>query len=311
MTIVPTAPAPPNPLDDAAETPLTLSDPELVKLALPKGRMQEGVLQLLGDAGVRVRVDERGYRPTVSLDHFDAKILKPQNIVGMLHAGARDIGFAGADWVAELGADLVELLDTHMDPVRIVAAAPESFLVDGKLPQRHLVVASEYEQLTRRWITQRGLDASFLRSWGATEVLPPEDADVIVDNAATGSTLRANHLQIVEDLMQSSTRLFAHPRALEAPGRRQRIEDLVVLLRSVLDARQRVMLELNVAAKDLERLVAVLPCMRQPTIARLHGEDAYAVKAAVPHKDLPKLIPILRASGGSDIVVQRLAQIVP
>ena len=290
---------------------MTVSNPDLVKLALPKGRMQEGVFQLLGDAGIKVRVDDRGYRPTVSLDNFEAKILKPQNIVGMLHAGARDIGFAGADWVAELGADVVELVDTHLDPVRIVAAMPEAMLEDGKLPQRHLVIASEYEQLTRRWIARRALDASFLRSWGATEVLPPEDADVIVDNAATGSTLRANHLAIIEELMTSSTRLFAHPRALEAPERRQRIEDFAMLLRSVLEARSRVILEVNVAAKDLERLVAVLPCMRHPTISRLHGEDAYAVKAAVPHKDLPKLIPLLRASGGSDIIVARLSQIVP
>jgi ATP phosphoribosyltransferase len=286
--------------------------PDILKLGLPKGRMQEGIFQLLGDAGVKVRVDERGYRPTLPLDHVDAKILKPQNIVGMLHAGARDIGFAGADWVAELGADLVELLDTGLDPVRIVAAAPESLLVNGELPPgRHFVVASEYEQLTRRWITRRGLDARFLRSWGATEVLPPEDADVIVDNCATGSTLRANHLAIIDEVMKSSTRFFAHPRSLENQAKRQRIEDLVVLMKSVLDARQRVILEVNVSAADLERLIAVLPCMRQPTIARLHGEDAYAVKAAVPHKDLPKLIPLLRASGGSDIIVARLSQIVP
>jgi ATP phosphoribosyltransferase len=274
--------------------------------------MQDGIFQLLGDAGIKVRVDERGYRPTLPLDHVDAKILKPQNIVGMLHVGARDIGFAGADWVAELGADLVELLDTGLDPVRIVAAAPESMLVGGQLPGgRAYVIASEYEQLTRRWITRCGLDASFLRSWGATEVLPPEDADVIVDNCATGSTLRANHLAIIDEVMTSSTRLFAHPRSLENQTKRQRIEDLVILMRSVLDARHRVILEVNVAAADLERLIAVLPCMRQPTIARLHGEDAYAVKAAVPHKDLPKLIPLLRNSGGSDIIVARLSQIVP
>lgn len=294
--------------------------PDILKLALPKGRMQTGVLQLLGEAGIKVKVDERGYRPTVSLDHVDAKILKPQNIVGMLHAGARDLGFAGADWVAELGVSpeeagadgLVTLLDTQLDPVRIVAAAPESLLVEGRLPSgRSFVVASEYERLTRAWIERRGLSGSFLRSWGATEVLPPEDADVIVDNCATGSTLRANQLAILEDLMTSSTRLFAWPRALDDRHKRARIEDLVMLLRSVLEARSRVMLECNVSAQDLERLIAVLPCMRQPTIARLHGEDAYAVKAAVPQKDLPTLIPRLKAHGGSDIIVARLAQIVP
>ncbi|MFO0744561.1 MAG: ATP phosphoribosyltransferase [Myxococcota bacterium] len=282
-----------------------------LKVALPKGRMQEQVLQLLSDAGVKVRVDERGYRPTISLENTDAKILKPQSIVQMLHVGARDCGFAGADWAAELGTDLVELLDTGLDPVRVVAAAPEALLIDGELPRKHLIVASEYEQLARRWIAKRGLDATFLRSYGATEVLPPEDADVIVDNCATGSTLRANHLAIVDEVMQSSTRFFAFKGAMDDPDKRQRIEDLVVLLRSVLDARHRVMLEVNVSAADLERLVAVLPCMRHPTISRLHGEDAYAVKAAVPRQALPKLIPLLRASGGSDIVVARLAQIVP
>ncbi|MCC6624242.1 MAG: ATP phosphoribosyltransferase [Deltaproteobacteria bacterium] len=288
----------------------------MLKVALPKGRMQEQVLQLLADAGVRVRVDERGYRPTISLERCEAKILKPQSIVQMLHVGARDIGFAGADWVAELGAaegprGLVPLMDTGLDPVRVVVAAPESILVDGALPQRPLVVASEYEQLTRRWIAQRGLDATFLRSYGATEVFPPEDADVIVDNCATGSTLRANHLAIVDEVMQSSTRLFANPVALDDPDKRRRIEDLVLLLRSVLEARHRVILEVNVSAADLEGLVAVLPCMRHPTISRLHGEDGYAVKAAVPRADLPRLIPLLRARGGSDIIVARLAQIVP
>ena len=213
--------------------------------------------------------------------------------------------------MAELGAELVELLDTRLDPVRIVAAAPEAMLVDGALPKRHLVVASEYEQLTRRWLSEAGLDASFVRSYGATEVFPPEDADVIVDNCATGSTLRANHLAIVHTVMHSSTRLYANPRALENPEKRARIDDLLLLLQSVLEARHRVILEVNVGAADLERLIAVLPCMRQPTIARLHGEDAYAVKAAVPSRLLPTLIPELRARGGSDIIVARLTQIVP
>ncbi len=229
----------------------------------------------------------------------------------MLHAGSRDLGFAGADWVAELGAELVDVLDTGLDPVRIVAAAPEAMLEGGKLPARRLVVASEYQALTRRWMDEAGLDATFVRSYGATEVFPPEDADVIVDNCATGSTLRANHLAIIATLMTSSTRLYANPRALDDAEKRGRIEDFLLLLRGVLEARHRVILEVNVGAADLERLIAALPCMRQPTIARLHGEDAYAVKAAVPKRDLPTLIPELRARGGSDIIVARLTQIVP
>src|SRR2546427_3810659 len=134
----------------------------------------------------------RGYRPDVSLPDTEAKILKPQNIVEMLALGSRDLGFAGADWVAELQANVVELLDTGLDPVEVVAAVPGALLENGRLPERHLVVASEYERLAQRWITERGLSAEFVRSYGATEVFPPEDADLIVDNTATGATLEAN-----------------------------------------------------------------------------------------------------------------------
>src|SRR6266568_6302912 len=119
------------------------------RLGLPKGRMETGVLALLADAGIRVRPSARGYRPDVSLPGAEAKLLKPQNIVEMLALGSRDVGFAGADWVAELEADVVELLDTGLDPVQLVAAAPVALLEDGQLPKRRLIVASEYERLTR------------------------------------------------------------------------------------------------------------------------------------------------------------------
>ena len=281
-----------------------------IKLALPKGRMEKGVYALLNEAGIELRSGSRTYRPLISLPEFEVKILKPQNIVEMLHVGSRDLGFAGADWVAELGANLVSLLDTELDPVKVVAAAPLTTLVNGELPKRPLLVASEYERLTKRWIETRGMDAQFVRSYGATEVFPPEDADCIVDNSATGSTLRANGLEIVATLMTSSTRLYANPKALDNPAKREPIERFVLLVRSVLDARRRVMLEMNVAPEHLERLIAVLPCMREPTISSLHGEAGYAVKAAVPRADLTKLIPDIKACGGTDIVVTNISQLV-
>ncbi len=282
-----------------------------VRLALPKGRMQTGVFELLAAAGIRIRATERGYRPAVSLPGYDAKILKPQNIIEMLHFGKRDIGFAGADWVAELDADVVELLDTEMDPVQVVAAAPVDLLEDGKLPKRPLVIASEYERLTTKWIADEGLDATFIRSYGATEVFPPEDADCIVDNTATGSTLRANNLEIVGVLMRSSTRLYTHAAALENETTAAEIDRLVMLLKSVLEARRRVMLEVNVTAETLEAVVSALPSMREPTIASLHHSSGFAVKSAVPRKVLPEVIPKIKAAGGTDIVVTELAQIVP
>ncbi|MEM1032177.1 MAG: ATP phosphoribosyltransferase [Myxococcota bacterium] len=293
--------------------PKALSDSTL-NLALPKGRMQEGVLALLRDAGIHVTNTSRSYRPSVSLEDCDTKTLKPQNIIEMLHLGSRDVGFAGADWVDELGlsdGSVVELLDTRLDPVRIVAAAPKELLdADGALPDRRLVIASEYVRLTNAWIERTGRDALCVRSYGATEVFPPEDADLIVDNTATGTTLRNNGLVILDDLMRSSTRLFAHAGALTQPGKRARIETMVLLLQSVLDARERLMIEVNVGRNQLDAVVEALPCMRKPTIATLFGEEGYAVKAAVPRAALPTLIPLLKERGGSDIVVTKIAQIV-
>ena len=283
-----------------------------IHLALPKGRMESGVFNLLAAAGIELHLGQRGYRPVLSEPGFEVKLLKPQNIVEMLAVGTRDIGFAGADWVAEQQADLVELLDTGLDPVRIVAAAAESLLDEGRnLPKRRLVVASEYERLTRSWIADQGLDASFVRSYGATEVFPPEDADVIVDNTATGETLAANGLAVVDELMASSTRFYASQGAVADPDKKSAIDGLVLSLRSVLDARKRVMLELNVALADLDAVIDALPAMREPTVAMLHGGAGMAVKAAVPRSDLPRLIPRLRQLGATDIAVSRLEQIVP
>jgi ATP phosphoribosyltransferase-like protein len=229
----------------------------------------------------------------------------------MLHLGRRDVGFAGADWVVELDADVVELLDLELDPVRLVAAAPTSLLVEGKLPNRPLMVASEYKNLTETWIANSGIDATFVRCYGATEVFPPEDADCIVDNTSSGATLRANNLEIVDELMRSSTRFFASHAAMKNPAKRETIDHLLMLLKSVLNARQRVMIEVNVDEQNLEAVISILPGLRQPTISSLHGAGCFAVKAAVPKLDLPNLIPLIKENGGSDLVVTKISQLVP
>ncbi|MBT8192319.1 MAG: ATP phosphoribosyltransferase [Acidimicrobiia bacterium] len=279
-----------------------------IHLGLPKGHMAGGVQQLLGDAGITITPTARGYRPVISLPGFEVKILKPQNIVEMLDLGTRDVGFAGADWVAELRADLIEVLDTGMDTVQLVAAADESW---EQFPERRLVVATEYLNLTETWVKEQDLDAEIIRSYGATEVFPPEDADVIVDNSATGATLRANGLKVFEVLGESSTRLYASQRAMADPITRERITDLALLLESVLNARRRVMLEVNAAPDRLDALVALLPSMREATVAPLYGNQGFAVRAAVPRDELPGLIPAIKAAGGTDLVVTNLSQIVP
>ncbi|MDX9912073.1 MAG: ATP phosphoribosyltransferase [Phycisphaerales bacterium] len=283
---------------------------EAIRFAIPKGRMYDAVVRLLRDAGVGVGATSRDYRPSIGLDMFEAKILKPRAIVEMLARGERDVGFAGADWVAELDADLVELLDTGLDPVRLVAAAPVSILSGDALPRRSLVVASEYVRLAERWTAAQGIDARVMPSYGATEVLPPEDADCIIDNTATGATLAANGLRIIDELMVSTTRLYASCRAMDDPRKRERIDRLVMLIGSVLEARRRVMVEVNVPRDRLADVVEVLPCMREPTVAPLRGDVGYAVKAAVLRDQLASVIPAIKSRGGTDVIVTIPEQIV-
>jgi ATP phosphoribosyltransferase len=287
------------------------SDDNTIKLAIPKGRMYDGVSKLMSDAGIRIRTSSRDYRPTLSLPGYDVKILKPRAVIEMLDIGARDLGFAGEDWVREDDADLVELLDTGLDRVRLVAAVPERSDESELLNRENAIIASEYVNLTQRWIDARGYNARLIRSYGATEVLPPEDADCIIDNTATGATLEANNLRIIDELMVSTTRLYASRSAMNNPIKREQIERYTLLIRSVLEARVRVMLELNVSNENLAGVIEVLPCMRTPTVAPMHNDDGFAVKVAVPREQLTQVIPLIRQRGGTDIIVTNPAQIVP
>jgi len=282
-----------------------------VKLALPTGRIQNNVFKLLNDAGIEIHGGPRSYRPKLSLVDFEAKILKTQNIVEMLALGRRDVGFAGADWVKEKGADVVELLDTELDQVSIVLAAPAGFPNAESYQGRQLIVATEYVNIASEWVEAKGWDAKVIRSYGTTEVFPPEDADCIVDNMSSGATLRASNLDIVDTIMTSSTRIFASRHAMDVAETRNRIEDFVLVIKSVMDARHRVMIEVNVSKEDLEAVASIIPCMRQPTIAALHGDAGYVVKSAVLKSELPTLIPIIKQRGGTDIVVSNIANVIP
>ena len=305
MTVIPAN----APVDRSAgsPTPRTVSDRSL-RLALPKGRMQSEVDRLLVDAGLELSATDRGYRPRlIGLERIETKRLKPQAIVSMLASGSRDLGFAGVDWVEELDLDLVEILDTGLDRVRIVAAAPEGVVLDAG---RTLRIASEMRRIAARWAAARGIDWAPVRSWGATEVLPPEDADVIVDVVQSGATLAANGLRILDEIATSSTRLFASREAMACSDRRAEIERIAALVESVIEARSRFLVELNVEADRLDAVLEVLPCMRRPTVSPLAG-DGFAVRAAVPRRGFPDLVAAIRSAGGTDLVVGEARQVIP
>ncbi|MDD8015665.1 MAG: ATP phosphoribosyltransferase [Acidobacteriota bacterium] len=280
-----------------------------LKMVIPKGRLYPRVIKLLNDAGLGVECDERVYRPRVSHPGVDAKIMKPQNIPRLIEFGAHDVGFAGFDWIAETRAQVREILDLDFDPVRIVAAAPRG-LGEQSLRRKKILVASEYENLSRDFLDGRRYDYVFFRTFGATEVFPPDDADMIIDNVSTGRTLEGHGLRIIAEIIASTTRFIANPAALDDPWKRERIGELEMLFRSVLDAQGRVMLEMNVPGDRLDAIMKCLPCMKSPTVAPLHGDIGYAIKIAVRRDEVARLIPRLKKMGAVDILEYRFEKVV-
>ncbi len=280
-----------------------------LRILIPKGRIFDKLSLLFAEAGIPISLAERTYRPEIGVLWLDGKVMKPQNVGELLELGSHDAGFTGLDWLKESGAAVAEVMDLGFDPVRIVAAVPAG-LDDAALRGKKLVVATEYVNLSEAWLEKRGYDYRILRTHGATEVFPPDDADLIVDNTSTGQTLRDNGLRIVDTLLESSTRFVASKIALADPDKRRRIEELAMLFKAVLDGRGKVMLEMNVVKARFAELVTGLPSMRSPTVAPLYGDDGYAVKIAVKRDEVPELIPRLKRLGATDIVEYDLRKVV-
>jgi ATP phosphoribosyltransferase len=281
---------------------------EKLKILIPKGRIFDNVSRLFSEAGFPISLSDRTYRPAMGAEWLDVKVMKPQNVGDLLELGSHDAGFTGIDWIQESNADIVEVLDLGFDKVRIVAAVPKDY-DDKKLRSKKLVVATEYVNIAENWLKKSGYEYRILRTYGATEVFPPDDADMIIDNTSTGQTLKDNGLRIIGTLLESSTRFAASRRAMDNAEKRGRIEELVMLFRAVLDGRDRVMLEMNIPKEQFESL-AVLPAMRSPTVAELLGDAGFAVKIAVKKSEVADLIPKLKKLGALDIVEYDLRKVV-
>ncbi len=279
-----------------------------LRLLIPKGRIQGKVVELLNEAGYGIEIDDNVYLPRIADRRLQGKLCKPQNIPGLVALGSYDIGFTGHDWVMETGARVREVLDLGLDAVSIVAAVPENF--DPAAKAGRLKVASEFENLCRSFLRREKINYRFLRTYGATEVFPPDDADMIVDIMASGRTLAAHKLVVWRSLLDSSTRLIANPAALKNSVKKEIIAELAMMLRAVLDARARVMVEMNVPGDRFAGLAADLPCMRAPTVAPLYNESGFAVKVAVPRQGLHLLISDLKRLGARDIIVTSFQKVV-
>jgi len=288
---------------------------EKLRILLAKGRIYESVYELLSDVGISLKLADRTYFPTTNQDDLAFQVVKPQIASALLASNKADVGFSGKDWVYENGVQdgVEEIMDLGFDPVRIVAAIPNTVDFD-KLLKGKVTIATEYQTLSKKWVEEKKIDGTIFRTWGTSEgfVQDNEDslAQILIDNTSTGSSLRANNLKIVDTLMTSSTRMYASKEALKDPEKKQKIMELKMLFESVLNARGRVMLEMNVAKDKFDGLIKALPSMKSPTVSPLFGDDGYAVKIAVKKSEVPTLLPKLQSLGATDILEYALRKVV-
>ena len=285
-----------------------------LKILLAKGRIYESVYELLSDVGISIHLPDRTYFPTTNQEDLAFQVVKPQIVSLLLANNKADMGFSGKDWIYENGCqdDVVEIMDLGFDPVRIVAAIPEARDFD-KLLKAPVTIATEYQALSKKWVEEKKIDGTIFRTWGTSEgfVQDNEDsiAQILIDNTSTGSSLKANRLKIVDTLMESSTRMYASKAAMADSAKKQKIMELKMLFETVLNARSRVMLEMNCAEDKFDTLIKGIPSMKSPTVSPLFGGNGYAIKIAVKKSEVPTLLPKLQSLGATDIVEYELRKV--
>jgi ATP phosphoribosyltransferase len=293
----------------------------MLRLVLPKGSLERATMQLFEDADLAVtRASDVAYRATIADPRIDeVRILRPQEIPVYVADGLFDLGITGRDCIEERGSEVVTLGELSYskataNPARVVLAvasdSPVTSLAELAARPGRLRVSSEYPELTRRALAAHGIEADIALSYGATEAKVPDIADAVVDMTETGSALRAAGLRIIETLLVSHTELIANPTAAADPVKRHAMEQILTLLQGTLEARGKVLVKLNVAAENLDAVLAVLPSMRAPTISELSGGGAFALEAVVAKSDINVLIPDLRDQGATDILEIPLSKIV-
>jgi ATP phosphoribosyltransferase len=291
----------------------------VLKLVIPKGSLERATLDLFEAADLRVqRASERQYRGTIEDPRIDSvAVLRPQEIPTYVEDGFFDAGVTGDDWITETGADVVRVTALPYSkqtdkPIKVVLAAPrDSGIKEPRDLAPNARISTELPNLTRAYFDRLGIPVRIFLSYGATEAKVPEIVDAIVDLTETGSTLRRNGMEIVDVLLESRTQLIANKDVFEDPSKRRALEEITMLLQGAIDARGRVLVKLNVDARRLEAVVAMLPAMRAPTVSELAQPGYFAIETVVPKSTINTLIPGLKAAGAEDIVELPITKIVP
>ncbi len=288
----------------------------ILKLGIPKGSLQDATVDLFRRAGFNISISSRSYFPGIDDPEIECMLIRAQEMARYVEDGVLDAGLTGLDWVHENDADIVTVADLiyakqSFGKVRWVLAVPESSPVRSVKDLEGKIVATELVGATKRYLAENGVNAKVEFSWGATEVKPPVLADAIVEVTETGSSLRANKLRIVETVLESNTQLIANKESWADAPKRQKLEDIRMLLTGAINALGKVGLMLNVEKHNLKKVLDVLPALKKPTISNLSDEQWVAVHTILEESTVRTIIPRLKDAGGQDIVEYPLNKIVP
>jgi len=287
----------------------------LLKFGIPKGSLQEATIDLLSRAGWKVTLSSRSYVPAIDDEEMDCLLVRAQEMARYVENGALDAGITGHDWVQETGADVIELAELvyakqRLARVKWVLAVPEDSQIHSARDLEGKVIATEVVGITQRYLGRHGVKARVEFSWGATEVKVPQLADAIVEVTETGSSLRANRLRILDTVLESSTVFIMNRKAAEDAAKREKAENLVLMLQGAIAAATRVGLMLNVRRDDLAAVLSVLPALKNPTISALSDSDWVAVNTIIEEAVVRQILPRLKAAKAQGIVEYPLNKIV-
>lgn len=286
-----------------------------LRLGLPKGSLQDATLALFARAGWNIYANGRSYFPTIDDPEIECMLIRAQEMARYVDHGVLDAGLTGIDWVVESGRKVESITSLvyakqSRQRVRWVLAVPESSPFERAEDLADKVIATELVEVTKRYFAERNVPVRVEFSWGATEVKPPMLADAIVEVTETGSSLRANRLRIIDTVMESETHLIANREVAKDTWKREKLENIAMMLRGAIDAQGQVGLMLNVERKSLEAVLSVLPALNSPTVSELGREGWVAVNTILEENVVREVVPRLKAAGGTGIVEYPLNKVV-
>ncbi len=289
---------------------------KVLKLGLPKGSLQESTFKLFKKAGYNVSVSSRSYYPNIDDVEIEAMLIRAQEMAKYVDDGVLDAGLTGKDWILEQGADVKEVAELNyakggLRPVKWVIAVPNDSKIKKVKDLQGKRISTELVGFTKKYFKSKGIKAEIDFSWGATEVKPPHLCDAIVELTETGSSLRANNLRIIEVILESSTRFISNKKAWKDKWKRQKMENIVLLLRGALAAEEKVGLKMNVPEGSFKRIMTLLSSMHSPTISQLSDAGWFALEVIIDERIVRDLIPKLRAVGAEGIIEYPLNKVIP